>query len=61
MKNEPRECRCTKQEFIELGDQAWWMHRKCMKDDDYREYFGEDPPPETEKKSKPNFQGFAWE
>jgi len=32
--------RTSKGEFEELEDEAWWMHEKCMKTSDLREYFG---------------------
>eukprot|EP00913_Durusdinium_trenchii_P022463 g21100.t1 len=32
----------TKNEFSTLGPDAWWMHEKCMKPEDQKEYFRED-------------------
>jgi hypothetical protein len=42
----------TKKEFAELGDEAWWMHEKCMSKADKKDYFGEseeEEPPEPPK------------
>jgi len=34
--------KCTKAEFAEMGEGAWWMHEKCMTPEDKRAYFGEE-------------------
>merc|ERR1719174_1185311 len=32
----------TKAEFASLGDDAWWMHEKCMSTEDLAEYYDDD-------------------
>jgi len=33
--------RTSKTEFLSLGPDAWWMHEKCMLEEDKRAYFGD--------------------
>ncbi|CAK9113789.1 unnamed protein product [Durusdinium trenchii] len=52
MKRAPKDSfgkvRCTKEEFADLGEDAWWMHQHCFEDGDWKDYFGESEP-EDEK------------
>ncbi|CAL1151610.1 unnamed protein product [Cladocopium goreaui] len=52
MKRAPKDSfgkvRCTKEEFADLGEDAWWMHHHCFEDGDWQDYFGE-PEPEDER------------
>lgn len=40
--DEVGEIRTNKAEFSELGAGAWWMHEKCMTEEDKKTYYGED-------------------
>uniref|UniRef100_A0A7S0AAU1 RNF34/RFFL HeH domain-containing protein n=1 Tax=Pyrodinium bahamense TaxID=73915 RepID=A0A7S0AAU1_9DINO len=45
MKRAPRDSfggvRTTREEFESWGDDAWWMHEGCMRDEDWADYVGE--------------------
>lgn len=43
----------SKTEFASLGDEAWWMHEKCMTSKDKGDYFGEE---EEKSEEEGNFQ-----
>jgi len=63
----------TKSEFSSLGAGAWWMHEKCMSEEDKKDYFGDDEEEEEKeeapkaKRPKKKFKDeaedakFAWE
>jgi len=59
--------KCTKAEFAEMGEGAWWMHEKCMTPEDKRAYFGEEEDtiaaPKDKEDSEDEDEGgtFAWE
>jgi len=54
----------TKSEFLSLGEEAWWMHQKCMQPEDEEAYFGagnaegEEGTVVVKKSEQPTF---AWE
>jgi hypothetical protein len=67
-KDEVGKIRTTKSEFSELGDDAWWMHEKCMTKEYKRLYFGEDDddedigkPKDMEESDDEPSGKFAWE
>ncbi|CAD7929817.1 unnamed protein product [Amoebophrya sp. A25] len=41
----------TKQEFEDLGEEAWWMHHRCMSLNDERAYYGEPEVPGDDDKT----------
>lgn len=49
MNKQRGEIKCTKSEFLDLGADAWWMHRGCMNADDLNAYYDGDVPKEQEK------------
>eukprot|EP00933_Yihiella_yeosuensis_P080387 TRINITY_DN9379_c0_g1_i1.p1 TRINITY_DN9379_c0_g1~~TRINITY_DN9379_c0_g1_i1.p1 ORF type:complete len:399 (-),score=111.38 TRINITY_DN9379_c0_g1_i1:107-1282(-) len=61
----------TKNEFSELGPDAWWMHEKCMTAKDKKAYFGEEEDDDDDDDDKPKKKSkdsddegdgkFAWE
>jgi hypothetical protein len=39
--------RTTREEFTSLGTGAWWLHQTCMRPEDWKDYYGIEPSPES--------------